>query len=95
MAHQSLVMSQATKDATMAYFILKNLRANNTLLHYIGSYHSDNYQGILWYILRERPTINYATITTVSQENVNKLLDEHKGKVDFIICVDSNMTNTY
>lgn len=90
-----LVMSQATKDATMAYFILKNLKANHTLLHYNGSYHSDNYEGILWYILKELPNIKYATITTVSQENVHKLLEEHKNKADFIICVDDNMTNTY
>lgn len=90
-----LVMSQATKDATMAYFILKNFKANHTLLHYNGSYHSDNYEGILWYLKRERPTFKYGTITTVSQDNVNKLLEEHKNKADFIICVDSNMTNTY
>mgnify|MGYP000604244255 CR=1 FL=1 len=37
-----LVMSQATKDATMAYFISKNLKPNRTLIHYNGSYHSDN-----------------------------------------------------
>jgi uncharacterized iron-regulated protein len=90
-----LVMSQATKDATMAYFILKNLKPNYTFLHFNGSYHSDDYEGILWYIKQERPNVNYATITTVSQDNVNTLLDENKNKADFIICVDSNMTNTY
>jgi len=90
-----LVMAQATKDATMAYFILKNYKKGYTFLHFNGSYHSDYYEGILWYILRERPNINFATITTVSQENVHKLLEEHKGKADFIICVDDNMTNTY
>ena len=90
-----LVMAQATKDATMAYFILKNLKSNYTFLHFNGSYHSDNYEGILWFIKQERSNINYVTITTVSQDNINKLLEEHKNKADFIICVDSNMTNTY
>jgi uncharacterized iron-regulated protein len=90
-----LVMSQATKDATMAYFILKNIKTDYTFIHYNGSYHSDDYEGILWYIKQERPNVNYATITTVSQDNVNTLLDENKNKADFIICVDSNMTNTY
>jgi uncharacterized iron-regulated protein len=90
-----LVMAQATKDATMAYFILKNIKPNYTFLHFNGSYHSDNYEGILWYIKRERPNINFATITTVSQDNVNKLLKKNKNKADFIICVDSNMTTTY
>jgi uncharacterized iron-regulated protein len=90
-----LVMAQATKDATMAYFILKNIKSNYTFLHFNGSYHSDNYEGILWYIKRERPNINFATITTVSQDSVNKLLEKNKNKADFIICVDNNMTNTY
>jgi len=90
-----LVMAQATKDATMAHFISENMKPNHTFIHYNGSYHSDNYEGILWYLKRETPTINYATITTVSQENVHKLLEEHKGKADFIICVDKNMTTTY
>jgi uncharacterized iron-regulated protein len=90
-----LVMAQATKDATMAYFISENLQPNSTFIHYNGSFHSNYYEGILWYLKRKQPTINYATITTVSQENIHKLLEEHKNKADFIICVDDNMTNTY
>ena len=90
-----LVMAQATKDATMAHFISKNYRSNHTFIHYNGSYHSDYYEGILWYLKKEKADLNYATITTVSQENIHKLLEEHKDKADFIICVDDNMTNTY
>lgn len=90
-----LVMAQATKDATMAHFILKNYKNDHTFIHYNGSYHSDYFEGILWYLKKEKVDLKYATITTVSQENVNKLLEENKGKADFIICVDDNMTNTY
>ena len=90
-----LVESQATKDATMAHFIFNNMKPNHTFIHYNGSYHSDHYEGILWYLKRTNNTINHATITTVSQDNIYKLEEEHKGKADFIICVDSNMTNTY
>ena len=43
----------------------------------------------------KKPNLMYSTITTVSQENVFKLLEENKGKADFIICVDENMTTTY
>jgi len=78
-----LVMAQASKDATMAYFISENLKPNHTFIHYNGSYHSDNYEGILWYLKRKRPTIKYATITTVSQENIHKLLEENKNKSRF------------
>ncbi len=87
-----LVKAQAIKDATMAHFILKNYVEDNLFIHYNGAYHSDNYEGILWYLKRERTDLKYSTITTVSQENINKLLKENP---DFIICVDSNMTNTY
>ena len=90
-----LVQAQATKDATMAHFILKNYKKGHLFIHYNGAYHSDYYEGILWYLKRERKNINYATITTVSQKNVKKLLKENRGKADFIICVDEDMTTTY
>lgn len=90
-----LVMSQATKDATMAYFILKNYKKDHLLIHFNGAYHSDDYEGILWYLKRENANINYTTISTILQDNVNKLLKENYKKADFIICVDSNMTTTY
>jgi len=90
-----LVMAQASKDATMAYFILKNYISGSLFVHYNGAFHSDSYEGILWYLKRDRPNLLYGTITTVSQDNINSLENENKGKADFIICVDSNMTNTY
>lgn len=90
-----LVKAQAIKDATMAHFILKNYRTGSTFLHYNGSYHSDFYEGILWYLKKQNQELQYATVTTVSQKNVFKLDEEHKGKADFIICVDEDMTTTY
>jgi uncharacterized iron-regulated protein len=90
-----LVKAQAIKDATMAYFISKNFQKNHTFLHFNGSYHSDYYEGILWYLKQINDSLKYGTITTVSQENIYQLLDEYKGKADFIICVDEDMTDTY
>lgn len=90
-----LVKAQATKDATMAHFILMNFKENYIFIHFNGAYHSDNYEGILWYLKRKRADLSYTSITTVSQENIGKLLDKNKRVADFIICVDSNMTTTY
>ena len=87
--------AQATKDATMAYFILQNFKPGSLFIHYNGSFHSDNYEGINWYLKRNQPDFKYATITTVSQKNIKELLAENKGKADYIICVDEDMTNTY
>lgn len=97
---ETLPKAQAIKDATMAESIYNAYDAaskkdNLTLIHYNGAYHSDNYEGILWYLKRKNANLNYKTITTVSQENISKLLEEHLGTADFIICVDEDMTTTY
>jgi len=91
----NLPKAQAIKDATMAHFILKYYTAGSLFIHYNGSYHSDNHEGIGWYISQQRPELKQVTITTVSQKDISKLLSENKGKADFIICVDEDMTNTY
>ncbi|MHA7830707.1 MAG: ChaN family lipoprotein [Flagellimonas sp.] len=91
----TLVMAQAIKDATMAHFILQNYKEGFLFLHYNGAYHSNNYEGILWYLQLERPDLEYGTISTVTQKNVHKLEEENKNLANFIICVDTNMTTTY
>ncbi len=87
--------AQAIKDATMAHFILKNYQKEATFLHFNGTYHSDNYEGILWYLKQAAPNLSYATISMVLQKDIKKLDKEHLGKADFIICVPENMTRTY
>lgn len=87
--------AQAIKDATMAYFILNYFKQGSLFIHFNGAYHSDNYDGIVWYLKNKQPNLKLATISTVSQKDIGKLLDEHKGKADYIICVDEDMTNTY
>lgn len=91
----NLPKAQAIKDATMAHFILKHYTPGSLLLHFNGAYHSENYEGILWYLKREQPSLRYGTITTVSQKDIKKLETSNKGKADFIICVDEDMTTTY
>ncbi|WP_349351442.1 MULTISPECIES: ChaN family lipoprotein [unclassified Flagellimonas] len=91
----TLVMAQAIKDATMAHFILQNYKEGSLFLHYNGAYHSNDYEGILWYLQLQRPDLDYGTISTVTQENVHKLEEENENLADFIICVDQNMTTTY
>jgi uncharacterized iron-regulated protein len=87
--------AQAIKDATMAHFILQHYKPGSLFLHYNGAYHSDNFEGIGWYLKKQKPELRYGTISTVSQKDIKSLLEENKGKADFIICVDEDMTNTY
>ena len=52
----NLPKAQAVKDATMGYFILENHEPNSLFVHYNGSYHSDDYEGINWYLKKANPT---------------------------------------
>ncbi len=91
----SFTEAQAIKDATMAHFSLKNMNEKSVLYHINGAYHSDYHQSIIWYIKQNKPEANVVSITTVSQADVNKLDEENKGRADFIICVNENMTSTH
>ena len=92
---ENLPKAQALKDATMAHFILQYYKPGSLFILYNGSYHSENHEGICWYLKKAKPELKLATVTTVSQKNPKKLDAENKGKADFIICVDEEMTNTY
>ncbi len=91
----NLPKAQAIKDATMAYFILKNKENDKLFIHYNGSYHSDDFEGIGWYLKQENPSLKIVTVSVVESENVKKFDKEKKGKGDFIIVVPSIMTKTY
>ncbi len=92
---ENLPKAQAIKDATMAYFSLKAWQPGKLLIHYNGAYHSDYYEGIMWYLRQANAALRIATISTVSQNDILRLEKEHLGKADFIICVDEEMTTTY
>lgn len=92
---ENLVKAQAIKDATMAHSISKQRKDNSLFYHVNGCYHSDFYEGIVWYLKQYDKNISLKTITTVEQKNIYKLNKEHLGKADFIICVPETMTKTY
>ena len=90
-----IVKAQAIKDATMAHFISKNVKEESVFLDLNGAYHSDFFQGILWYLMKIKPNLNYKTISTVNQKNVKKLDKENRARADYILCVNNNMTKTH
>lgn len=92
---ENLPKAQAIKDATMAYFISKNLEKGTLFLHYNGSYHSNNFEGIIWYLKKRNPTLKIKIITTVEQQQLKKLKEENKGIADFIIAVPEDMAKSY
>jgi uncharacterized iron-regulated protein len=87
--------AQASKDATMAHFIIKNRQPNSVFIHFNGSFHSDNFDGINWYLRKYQPEVKIVTIATVEQNEVDDLEKEHLNKADFILVIDADMTKTY
>ena len=92
---ENLPMSQAIKDATMAESIETHYKKESLFLHLNGSYHSDFFQGIYWYLRKRNPNLKILTISTLSQSNLKKLPTEAYGQADFILVVDEDMTASY
>jgi uncharacterized iron-regulated protein len=92
---EKMPKAQALKDATMGYFIVQNLKKDTVFVHYNGTYHSDFFEGISWYVHQYRKNTSIVTIATVEQKDISKLELEHFNKADFILVIDEDVTKTY
>ena len=91
----NIQIAQASKDATMAHFSLKNFSPGDFLFHFEGAYHSNYKQGIIWWINKIQPGINMKSITTVMQSEWDEMSKEDKAEIaNYIIVVANNMTMT-
>ncbi len=95
MGGENFTNAQAVKDATMGHFIAKHLQEDRVFLHLNGSFHSDNFEGIHWYVEKYRPGTKRVSIATVSQSDISSLEEGNKGKGDFTILVPEDMTKTH
>lgn len=94
-ASPNLPKAQAIKDATMAYFIIRNRNQGEVVLHFNGTYHSNNYEGIVWYLRQYDPSLNILTIASVEQDTIDTLSSKHNNLADYILCIPSSMTKTH
>jgi uncharacterized iron-regulated protein len=94
-ASPNMPKAQASKDATMAYFIQKNLKPDSIFIHYNGTYHSDNFEGINWYLKKNEPNLQIITIATIEQQDLEKIMPEEYNKADYILVIDEDVTKTY
>jgi len=93
-ATRNIACAQDSKDATMAYFILKNFIKGKTFLHYNGSYHSDKFQSILWHLKQADPTLKIVTISSTEQKKMEDLEKESEGLANFIIVIPETMSKS-
>lgn len=84
---ENLAAAQAIKDATMAKYILDNTKKKNLFFHIHGEYHSKEFQGIYNYVKQEKGKWDVVSISSVMQEEIDKLEDDHYARADFIFVV--------
>ena len=92
---QNIIQAQALKDATMAHFIRTSRQEGQTLLHFNGSYHSDNHDGIVAYLRQYAPQLRVRTLSVVTQEQLQQLDKEQVNVADFVIVVPVDASKTY
>ncbi|MCC5917985.1 MAG: ChaN family lipoprotein [Cryomorphaceae bacterium] len=79
--------SQALKDATMAYWIVNNMKKKNLFFHINGEFHSKEFQGIYNYIRQEKKKWKVMSISSVMQIDVHALEDDNIMRADFIFVI--------
>lgn len=94
-ANASLPKAQAAKDATMAQFILQNMRPGHMFIHYNGSFHSDFHEGIVWYVKKKNPALKIVVISVSEVDDILNPAPEDLNKGDYTILVPATMTKTY
>lgn len=90
-----MIEAQAVKDATMAYSLFDYINKGKTIFHVNGSYHSNNYEGIVWYLKRKFPTVRIMTINTVEQDDIHTLDPKNQSSADFIIVLPLDSHKSY
>jgi len=93
-SNPNLPKAQAIKDATMAYSIAGAIENGKVFIHYNGTYHSDNFQGIIWYLNIYKPGLKIVTISSVGQKDIEVLDSANINLGNFIIAVPESMTKT-
>lgn len=93
-SNENLPKAQAVKDATMGYSIAEFAGNGKTFIHYNGTYHSNNYEGILWYLNKYKPGLKIVTIASVEQSEIEELDEENSDLGNFILVVTETMTKT-
>lgn len=93
----NLGKAQAMKDATMAHFIVKSgCFDGKTVLHLNGTYHTENHEGLVWYMNQAIRKTSYElkimTIACIEQENIDTISKKDASKADFVIVLPSAMS---
>lgn len=91
----NIQIAQASKDATMAHFSLKNFNSGDFMFHFEGSYHSNYNQGIIWWINKIQPGLTIKSVSTVMESEWDEMTDVEKATIsNYTFVVADSMTQT-
>jgi uncharacterized iron-regulated protein len=90
-----MMEAQVIKDATMAHFIQKYWSPGKVFLHLNGAFHTNNYEGIISFLPKTWSRKDMMVISIVSQKDINKLEESHKGLGDFIFCFSEDYAKSH
>lgn len=94
-ANENFPKAQAIKDATMAYSIIENLNKGDVFFHINGSYHSNNYEGIVWYLKEYKKGLKIKTLTVVEVDDVHDVKKDDLKLADYIIYLPNDIIKSY
>ena len=92
---ETLPMAQAIKDATMAHWILQTRTEGQPFVHVNGSYHSQDWEGIVWYLRQAQPDLKVLTIHGDTQVDVWTPDSTALNRADFLLLTQAQMTRTH
>jgi uncharacterized iron-regulated protein len=92
---ETLPMAQAIKDATMAHWILQTRTEGQPFVHVNGSYHSQDWEGIVWHLRHANPELNVLTLHGETQVNVWVPDSSALNRADFLLLTQAQMTRTH
>lgn len=90
-----LAEAQALKDATMGWFIARNMQPATRFVHINGTMHSNSGDGIIPYLLHYRPDTRIATVTSIREDEIESLDPAYHGLADFYIVVPTDFPTSY
>lgn len=93
----NLPISQAVKDATMAHFTSNYLKEypESRFFHLHGTYHSNNYEGIYWYLRYYGIETKIMTVASLETNDPENFDPAEAPKADFLIVIPSSMIKTH
>ena len=90
--HNPMLNSQSLWDATMAYWISKNLKQHkkSLIVHLNGSFHTENRLGTVEHLLKYSPKIKILVVTMRYVDDFKNFdKPEYKDLGDFVILTDA------